>query len=351
MYQRLNCPSLGVASRPTRKSLQSTPTHFYRRFGFRTNRSARSFASVKMEAESVPKPAPKPAPMLKLLYGTAWKKDATEDLVLSALKAGFRGIDTAAQPRHYNESLVGAAVRSAISSGIVRREDLFIQTKFTSISGQDRNNMPYDPEASLDDQVHASIASSLKNFTFGNPDEAYIDSLVLHSPLDKLVDTKKVWKTLETYVPHRIRQLGISNTDLYTLDQLCQSPDIKIRPACVQNRFSPATQWEVMLRAYCRPRGITFQPFWTLTGNSKLLQSLPVLKLAESIPIDTARALYALVLGLGNMTILDGTRSATHMEEDLKVTELVDAFVQSSEGQSIWSECLAGFKTVIGEQP
>lgn len=68
----------------------------------------------------------KPAPMPKLLYGTAWKKDATADLVLAALKAGFRGIDTAAQPVHYNERLVGAAVKQAISSGIVKRGDVFV---------------------------------------------------------------------------------------------------------------------------------------------------------------------------------------------------------------------------------
>jgi hypothetical protein len=38
-----------------------------------------------------------------LQYGTAWKKDRTADLVAKAIKAGFRHIDTACQPRHYNE--------------------------------------------------------------------------------------------------------------------------------------------------------------------------------------------------------------------------------------------------------
>ncbi|MEK6921344.1 MAG: aldo/keto reductase, partial [Nanoarchaeota archaeon] len=33
----------------------------------------------------------------KILYGTAWKEDATETLVSNALKLGFRGIDTANQ--------------------------------------------------------------------------------------------------------------------------------------------------------------------------------------------------------------------------------------------------------------
>ena len=36
-----------------------------------------------------------------MIYGTAWKAERTTKLVYQALQAGFRGIDTAAQPRHY----------------------------------------------------------------------------------------------------------------------------------------------------------------------------------------------------------------------------------------------------------
>lgn len=64
--------------------------------------------------------------MPRLLYGTAWKKEATADLVFKALKAGFRGVDTAAQPRHYNEALVAAGIKEAITKGIVKREDVFV---------------------------------------------------------------------------------------------------------------------------------------------------------------------------------------------------------------------------------
>ena len=38
----------------------------------------------------------------QILYGTAWKEDATETLVTTAIKIGFRGIDTANQKRHYH---------------------------------------------------------------------------------------------------------------------------------------------------------------------------------------------------------------------------------------------------------
>lgn len=68
--------------------------------------------------------------MPSLIYGTAWKKERTADLVEQAIMYGFRGIDTACQPKHYDESLVGEALRRVRNQGITR-EDLFVQTKFT----------------------------------------------------------------------------------------------------------------------------------------------------------------------------------------------------------------------------
>jgi len=68
------------------------------------------------------------------VYGTAWKKDSTTTHVIDALKAGFTAVDTAAQPRHYREDLVGEALRSAYKSGICRRENLFVSA---SVGAQD----------------------------------------------------------------------------------------------------------------------------------------------------------------------------------------------------------------------
>ena len=72
-----------------------------------------------------------------IMYGTAWKEDRTQALVLEAIATGFRAFDTANQRKHYVEEEVGAAVRTAIASGTVTQEDLFLQTKFTYQRGQD----------------------------------------------------------------------------------------------------------------------------------------------------------------------------------------------------------------------
>lgn len=138
-----------------------------------------------------------------IFYGTAWKKERTAELVELALRKGFRAIDTACQPKHYNEQGVGEGVaRSKLP-----RDQLFLQTKFTPFNGQDPNKVPYNPKDPLELQVQTSLEASLKNL---NTD--YLDSLVLHSPLANLEKTMQVWRKFEQFVSEgRVRYLGISN--------------------------------------------------------------------------------------------------------------------------------------------
>ncbi|MFB3115074.1 MAG: aldo/keto reductase, partial [Nitrospirales bacterium] len=51
------------------------------------------------------------------MYGTAWKKEATNDLVQLAVSSGFTAIDTANQLIHYSEALVGEALLTLASQG------------------------------------------------------------------------------------------------------------------------------------------------------------------------------------------------------------------------------------------
>ena len=73
--------------------------------------------------------------MPAFLYGTAWKEDRTEELTRAALEAGFRGIDTANQRRHYVEAAAGNAVKSLSAEGRLNRSAVFLQTKFTHRAG------------------------------------------------------------------------------------------------------------------------------------------------------------------------------------------------------------------------
>jgi diketogulonate reductase-like aldo/keto reductase len=123
----------------------------------------------------------------RFLYGTAWKEDQTQHLVELALERGFRGIDTANQRRHYDEAAAGRAIAASIAKGLVVREDLFLQTKFTFRRGQD-HRLPYDPGAPVPIQVEQSFTSSL-----GHLGVERVDSYLLHGPTGSAGLTSDDW--------------------------------------------------------------------------------------------------------------------------------------------------------------
>src|SRR6266436_2833423 len=166
------------------------------------------------------------------LYGTAWKEERTAALVELALRAGFRGIDTANQRRHYFEEGVGQGLAAAYRAGLVARADLFLQTKFTYQRGQD-HRLPYDAAARLSVQVAQSMASSLEHLRTD-----YVDSYVLHGPssgYDWTEADAEVWEAMrKERDAGRTRLLGLSNV---SLEQLAQMAAVHSEgPAFVQNR-------------------------------------------------------------------------------------------------------------------
>lgn len=285
-------------------------------------------------------------PIPTLLYGTAWKKDQTRGLVKQAILNGFRGVDTAAQPKHYQEDLVGAGIRDALKEGGVTRADLYIQSKYTSVHGQDPKKMPYDPASSIEDQVKASVASSLHNLRHSedSADQSYLDCLVLHSPFPSMGETKKAWREMEAFVPHSVRTLGISNCyDVSVLQNLYEFAAVK--PAVVQNRFYRETGYDPAIRALCDENDITYQSFWTLTANPNLMRSEPVARVAAECKISQAVALYALVMGLGKVSVLNGTTNVSRMREDLEGVAAVEQW--RTEKPQAWSKIHDQFMALL----
>jgi diketogulonate reductase-like aldo/keto reductase len=247
-----------------------------------------------------------------IIYGTAWKKADTQRLVALAIQQGFRGIDTACQPKHYNEPGVGTAVAAAINAGLPRG-DLYVQTKFTSVSGHDPRRIPYDPTAPLGQQVTQSCAQSLRNLQTD-----YLDCLVLHSPLSTREETQTVWQAIEALVDAgRIRQPGISNCySLAELEALYRS--VRIRPAVLQNRFHAETGYDREIRSFCMDHGIAYQSFWTLTANPLILASATITDLASKYRRTPVQILFRYLTHTG-VVPLTGTKSELHMREDLSI--------------------------------
>ena len=247
-----------------------------------------------------------------LIYGTAWKKTDTADLVEQALLAGFRGIDTACQPKHYDEALVGVALQRVNQQGIPR-ENLYLQTKFTSLSGQDPARVPYDKSAPVDVQVAQSFATSQHNLQTD-----YVDGLILHSPYSTHAKTLHAWRAMESIQQAGgARQLGISNCyDLTVLQTLYKQAHVK--PAIVQNRFYKDTGYDVALRQWCSAHGIIYQSFWSLTANPHILNSTTLQDLATQYHKTVAQLFFRYLHQLG-IVPLTGTKSPQHIQDDLGI--------------------------------
>ena len=285
------------------------------------------------------------------LYGTAWKKEKTTDLVHRAVCNGFRGVDTACQPKHYREDLVGAGLRRAYREGKARRDDMFVQTKFTGVDGHDQNDMPYDSKLHIPDQVKTSIATSLRNLRVtedgdGSDDGTYLDSVVMHSPMQTIDDTMDAWRTLEEFVKDgKIGVLGISNVDMFTLMDIYHRASIQ--PSIIQNRFHKMTKFDIGLRRWAREQNLVYQGFWTLTANPTLLRCDTVNQVSSLLSASPAAAFYCLFVGLGRSCVLNGSTDDQHMTEDLKT--LANAEVFATKHPDEWTNLMKAFRKELGE--
>lgn len=261
-------------------------------------------------------PSEPSAPLPAFLYGTAWKEDRTASLVELALRAGFRGIDTANQRRHYFEERVGEGLAAAYRAGIVTRSDLFLQTKFTYRPGQD-HRLPYDPAAGLPVQVAQSLASSLEHLGTD-----YIDSFVLHGPAGYAWTTAdaEVWQAMrKARDAGRTRLLGVSNVSLQHLEQMAATQ--AELPSFVQNRCYARFGWDRDVRHFCRTRKIVYQGFSLLTANVEVLHHPLITSLAARLNATPAQIIFAFARAVG-MLPLTGTTNPEHMKQDLASTEL-----------------------------
>jgi diketogulonate reductase-like aldo/keto reductase len=266
---------------------------------------------------AAPSEPPNAAPIPSFVYGTAWKEERTEALTSLALQAGFRGIDTANQRKHYFEAGVGAALKSAFGAGSVARSELFLQSKFTFLGGQD-DRLPYDRDAAIGEQVTQSFESSLVHLGTD-----YLDSYVLHGPSSRRglqPADWQAWRAMEALAhAGKVRWLGISNVSLEQLQALCA--DAAVQPKFVQNRCYTKTGWDRAVRAWCSEQGIRYQGFSLLTANRAELAGPVARRIAARTGRPMAQVLFRFCQLLGILP-LTGTSQLEHMRLDLPAGEV-----------------------------
>jgi diketogulonate reductase-like aldo/keto reductase len=242
----------------------------------------------------------------RFFYGTAWKEERTEALVEQALAAGFRGIDTANQRRHYNEAAAGDALRKS-------NLEVFIQTKYTYVEGQDQR-LPYDPAVDYPTQVRQSFESSLTHLP-------RVDSYLLHGPRTRSGISRtdaEVWRTMEEIQKEgRVQFIGVSNV---TADQLALLHDeAEVKPFFVQNRCFARLGWDREVRQVCARTGVVYQGFSLLTANFAEIARSEIRQIAAAHNATIPQVIFRFALQLG-MIVLTGT--ITHMQEALSSADL-----------------------------
>lgn len=164
-----------------------------------------------------------------------------EDLIYEAVKTGFRGFDTAWMYR--SELTISRALNRCYSEGVVKREDLFIQTKAPY------NRLGYN--CTLE-----AFEEQLKNLGTD-----YVDAYFVHHPLrnlenweDLLIDT---WRAMEKlYDEGKIKYLGISNFLTHHFDFLMSKA--RIKPSICQIQVHPQHQ-QTEMRKICEANDVVVE--------------------------------------------------------------------------------------------
>ena len=186
-----------------------------------------------------------------------------------------------------------------------------IQTKFTPLWAHDKNKVPFNPDLNIEGQIRESIQQSFDHLKVD-----YFDALLLHAPFQDDNDNLVAWKVFETFVPHKIRRLGVSNFSLPQLQHVYFNSSVK--PVIIQNRFYKDTLYDVELRAFCQNYGITYQAFYMLKHNPEIFETELLSSVAEKLHVEKELAFYVLILGLGGTQVLNGTTKSERMERDLQ---------------------------------
>ncbi|CAM4165735.1 glyoxal reductase [Bacillus luti] len=205
------------------------------------------------------------------------------EAIKSAIKAGYRSIDTAAI--YGNETAVGEGIRAGIEATGISREELFITSKV------------WNADQGYEETI-AAYEESLKKLKLD-----YLDLYLVHWPVEgKYKDT---WRALETlYKEKRVRAIGVSNFQIHHLQDVIK--DAEIKPMINQVEYHPRlTQKE--LQAFCKEQGIQMEA-WSPLMQGQLLDNETLQAIAEKHGKTTAQVILRWDLQNGVITIPKSTK-------------------------------------------
>ncbi|KAG6620799.1 putative oxidoreductase C2F3.05c [Phytophthora cinnamomi] len=255
-------------------------------------------------AQSKPLPSGHTIPSLALGVFQSGAGPETYNAVLTALKLGYRHIDTASG--YENESDVGRAVRD---SGIPRQE-VFVTTKYFEVSWVPWSTTAKQPWSYQ--RVVDAVRESDRKLGLG-----YIDLYLLHAPCDSATRAE-AWRALEDMQAEGlVRDIGVSNFGEEQLLKLSET--WRVKPAVNQVELHPWLARPDTVK-FCVDQGIVMEAYSPLVRGEKMDDPV-VSEIARELTVSPAQVLIAWSLAKGFVALPKSVKEA-RIKENLESAKL-----------------------------
>jgi 2,5-diketo-D-gluconate reductase B len=248
-------------------------------------------ATVFMSSKNIPVLSAHGCTMPQIGFGTSQLGDCA-DLVATALKLGYRHIDTAW--KYGSEKGVGAGIRA---SGVPRSE-IFLVTKVS------HENLRADDFA-------RSVDESLKNLQVD-----YVDLLHVHWPtIDKIPLAETMAALARAKRQGLTRHIGIANFNIALMEEArhnCPEP-----LATLQAEYHPYLD-QARVLDYCRRHGMIFTAYCPL-ARGRLFQDLVLTDIAQTKDKSIAQVVLRWLVQQGNIAPIPRSSNPERIAQNLDV--------------------------------
>lgn len=246
------------------------------------------------------------------------KDEIMTNSIKAAYQAGCTLIDTASA--YMNEKHVGASIKELERQGILKRSDLFIETKVgDKITPQGRPigyyfyNSPSCPNHDTKKVVNEQIENSLRQLQTD-----FLDLVMIHWPYYDVLN--EIWSALEElYEQGVVKSIGVSNCRKRHIERILRTANVC--PMVNQTNISPVNtqvedylffqKYKIQLQAYSPISTIRNPRF--LKENKELCDTLPA-KYNHSLAQILFRWFYQ-----KNIITIPRSRSAGHIAQNYQI--------------------------------
>ena len=225
--------------------------------------------------------------------------EVCKEAVLTALRAGYRHIDTA--HAYMDERGVGEAINEFIAEGGCKREDIWVTSKIWPSEYADST----------------AIDRMLRRLNLD-----YIDLVYPHQPAG---DVKAGWRNQEKAVKqHKVRVLGLSNFEVPGAEKLFQwvVDSAEIKPVIMQMECHPYAQ-RIKQRNLAKKYGMKVECWFPLGGamsQGALFKDPVIKKIAAAHQVTPAQVILRWEIQEGLFTI-PGATNPDYIHENLAAAQ------------------------------